>query len=619
MRGALPRHRPGAAGFMTSGGTESILMAVKAARERARAERGIDAPEMVVADSAHAAFHKAAHDFGVQRAHGARARRLPRRRRRDGGARERQHRARRRIRAAVPAGRHRPDSRAGRRSRRRVGASMHVDACMGGFVLPFMELNGDTVPPWDFRVAGRHDDLGRHPQARLRAEGRVGDPAPQQGAAALPDVRVRRLARRPLRVAEHAGLARRAADGDRVGRDAQARHRRLPAADAAHDRHARGASSPACARSPDCACSANRKRTCSRSARDGVDVFALGDALHGAGLVPRPPGAARLAAPDGEQRATRRSSTSSWPTSARASTRSAAPAPTTAARTTRRSSDDERRRSRPRRGRRAGRRVPTPHGDGVGARRARARRRAASTRCSCCTASRAARSTGATCSTRCAPDRRVDPARLPRLRAAPTSPTCATASACRPTRSRRSPRALGLHVGRAAHPRHGRQRRRRAARPLPRRHARLRGHAARADQRQHLHRHGAPHRRASSCCSSLDDAPTELDHGRRVQGRARGHVLAAQQRRRRRARGAVAASLARNDGHSLAAAHDPLHRGPARRRAPLHRRDRDAPVAARRRVGRRRPGRRRRDDRRRCSRPAPTRRSRSSTTSATTR
>jgi len=31
---------------------------------------------------------------------------------------------------------------------------MHVDACMGGFVLPFMERLGETVPPWDFRVDG---------------------------------------------------------------------------------------------------------------------------------------------------------------------------------------------------------------------------------------------------------------------------------------------------------------------------------------------------------------------------------------------------------------------------------------------------------------------------------
>ena len=37
------------AGFMTSGGTESILVAVKAAKERGRAERGVTEPEVVLA------------------------------------------------------------------------------------------------------------------------------------------------------------------------------------------------------------------------------------------------------------------------------------------------------------------------------------------------------------------------------------------------------------------------------------------------------------------------------------------------------------------------------------------------------------------------------------------
>lgn len=54
------------AGFLTSGGTESILCAVKGARERARVERGVTRPEMVVAASAHAAFHKSAHLFGLE-------------------------------------------------------------------------------------------------------------------------------------------------------------------------------------------------------------------------------------------------------------------------------------------------------------------------------------------------------------------------------------------------------------------------------------------------------------------------------------------------------------------------------------------------------------------------
>jgi glutamate/tyrosine decarboxylase-like PLP-dependent enzyme len=38
----------------------------------------------------------------------------------------------------------------------KVGANCHVDACMGGFVLPFAELLGRQVPPWDFRVEGVH-------------------------------------------------------------------------------------------------------------------------------------------------------------------------------------------------------------------------------------------------------------------------------------------------------------------------------------------------------------------------------------------------------------------------------------------------------------------------------
>ena len=54
-----------AAGFLTSGGTESIQCAVLAARERGRIERGVTAPEIVLAESAHAAFHKSAHLFGM--------------------------------------------------------------------------------------------------------------------------------------------------------------------------------------------------------------------------------------------------------------------------------------------------------------------------------------------------------------------------------------------------------------------------------------------------------------------------------------------------------------------------------------------------------------------------
>jgi glutamate/tyrosine decarboxylase-like PLP-dependent enzyme len=128
-------------------------MAVKSARERGRAERDVDAPEMVVAESAHAAFHKAAHYFGVELHKVA---------------------VRDDFRADVDAMADRVTDRTvlvvGSAPQypqgvidsipdladlaASVGASMHVDACMGGFVLPFMEMNGEPVPPWDFRVPG---------------------------------------------------------------------------------------------------------------------------------------------------------------------------------------------------------------------------------------------------------------------------------------------------------------------------------------------------------------------------------------------------------------------------------------------------------------------------------
>ena len=56
-----------AVGHLTSGGTESIMLAVKTARDKARAEHPeITQPEMVLPKTAHAAFHKAAHYLSVK-------------------------------------------------------------------------------------------------------------------------------------------------------------------------------------------------------------------------------------------------------------------------------------------------------------------------------------------------------------------------------------------------------------------------------------------------------------------------------------------------------------------------------------------------------------------------
>jgi glutamate/tyrosine decarboxylase-like PLP-dependent enzyme len=53
--------RPDAVGKLTSGGTESIFLAVQVAREHAREERGVAEPQLVTATTAHPAFAKAAH------------------------------------------------------------------------------------------------------------------------------------------------------------------------------------------------------------------------------------------------------------------------------------------------------------------------------------------------------------------------------------------------------------------------------------------------------------------------------------------------------------------------------------------------------------------------------
>merc|ERR1712137_391144 len=53
-------------GTMTSGGTESILCAMKTYRDRGAAEFGVTKPEIIIPESAHAAFIKGAHYFGYK-------------------------------------------------------------------------------------------------------------------------------------------------------------------------------------------------------------------------------------------------------------------------------------------------------------------------------------------------------------------------------------------------------------------------------------------------------------------------------------------------------------------------------------------------------------------------
>jgi sphinganine-1-phosphate aldolase len=143
----------GVCGTVTSGGTESILLAMKAYRDWARERKGIRRPEIVAPASAHAAFDKAARYFDMRL-------------------------------VLVPLG---PDFRADVAAMRRAitpntavlvgsapsfphgaidsieelarlaqeqGIGFHTDACLGGFILPWARRLGYPVSPFDFSVAG---------------------------------------------------------------------------------------------------------------------------------------------------------------------------------------------------------------------------------------------------------------------------------------------------------------------------------------------------------------------------------------------------------------------------------------------------------------------------------
>ncbi len=140
------------AGAMTSGGTESILMAMLSYREQGRA-RGIEQPQILVPASAHPAYAKAAHYFGLELV------RLPLDAawRADVGA---AHQLVTDRTVAVvasafgyPYGIMDPVEELAALAAS-AGAGCHVDACIGAFVLPFLERLGVDVPPFDFRTAG---------------------------------------------------------------------------------------------------------------------------------------------------------------------------------------------------------------------------------------------------------------------------------------------------------------------------------------------------------------------------------------------------------------------------------------------------------------------------------
>ena len=141
-------------GTMTSGGTESIVMAIKTYRDWAKATKGIQYPELVKPASAHAAFDKACHYFGIKlvevpvnnvtfKADVAAVRRA----------------TNRNTICIVASALTYPqgvtdDIEALAAIALAHGCGLHVDNCLGSLMLPFLPEAGYPTAPFDFAVPG---------------------------------------------------------------------------------------------------------------------------------------------------------------------------------------------------------------------------------------------------------------------------------------------------------------------------------------------------------------------------------------------------------------------------------------------------------------------------------
>ncbi|XP_075697803.1 sphingosine-1-phosphate lyase 1 [Rhinoderma darwinii] len=144
---------PETCGVVTSGGTESILMACKAYRDLAY-ERGIKYPEIVAPVSAHAAFDKAAHYFGMKMVH------VPLEKKTMRVNVKAMRRAISKNTAMLvcsapqfPHGVIDPIEEVAKLAVK-YSIPFHVDACLGGFLIVFMKKAGYPLSPFDFRVKG---------------------------------------------------------------------------------------------------------------------------------------------------------------------------------------------------------------------------------------------------------------------------------------------------------------------------------------------------------------------------------------------------------------------------------------------------------------------------------
>lgn len=147
---------PEVVGSVTGGGTESLILAVKAARDARPdlAQPGAPLPRLVVPASAHAAFAKAAHYLRVQLDVVPMSRQTLRPAPADVAAAIRPETVL--VACSAPAYPHGVVDPVAEIAAvaAEAGVRCHVDACFGGWTLPYLRRLGVAVPPFDFTVPG---------------------------------------------------------------------------------------------------------------------------------------------------------------------------------------------------------------------------------------------------------------------------------------------------------------------------------------------------------------------------------------------------------------------------------------------------------------------------------
>jgi len=153
---AVASHHPNdtPCGSVTSGGTESIITALVVYRDKFRAERGIKAPEVILPETAHPAFEKGAHLFGLEV---VRAPVDPHTTLVDVDF-VRAHINEHTVAVVGSAGNYPygtidPIAELSDLALKH-DIGLHVDGCLGGFILPWGQQLGYDIPVFDFRLPG---------------------------------------------------------------------------------------------------------------------------------------------------------------------------------------------------------------------------------------------------------------------------------------------------------------------------------------------------------------------------------------------------------------------------------------------------------------------------------